>query len=132
MKDVAAYLMKNYYNNCSAHISPESEQQLIKALDITKDKTFVVHEDGEIKGAGIFLTLEDDTYENIKKFDLSDVEDLAYLITEDGLNIHFILVAGSGVRAILSAIREIKKIKKAKTISWWNPNMSYLHRYNFN
>lgn len=133
MRDVAKFLMKKYYSSykCPEHIKPTSEGQLVLALDLCKDKVMVIHEDGKIKGVGIFLTLSDEVYRNINSFDMTNMDDLAFLLADVGKNIHFILVCGEGTRDILKGIKIIKKRTGAKTVSWWNPGMTHLHKYSF-
>ena len=130
MKEIADYLLKNYYSKYKGprkDIVPTKEL-LIKALDICREKVIVIQQDG-IQGVGIYCTLSDETYSNITKLDIAEVEVLTEMLREKGHNVHFFLVAGSDVKNILLGIRIAKEKENAKTISWWNPSMTKLHRY---
>lgn len=131
MYEIADYLLKNYYPKYTGNrkeIIPEREL-LVKALKIYKDKVIVIRKDG-IEGVGIYLTLNDETYSNIDKFDITEIAILSELLQEKGDNVHFILVAGSRVENMLLGINIVKKRERPKTISWWNPSMTKLHKYN--
>lgn len=137
MKDllfkVAVYLQEHYYSKY-AGIMPEmvpDNQTLIRALNLHNDKVVVVCDGDEIKGVAVFLTLSDETFKKIDTFNLVDVGVLGKLLHEKGPNLHFIVLTAKNFEVIRKGIRKVKKLNP-KTISWWNPDMSKLHKYTLN
>lgn len=134
MQDVTEYLMKNYYakykgKDCKVVPTPED---LDKAILAYQDKIVIIREP-EIRGVAIYLTLSDETYKQLEKIDISDVDTLSRLLKEQGDNIHFILLAADGLRTIMMGVNKVKKERKGiKTISWWNPDMSHLYKTSLN
>lgn len=129
---VARFLMDNYYSKYPLALDKDvTEEMMIKALDLNKDKVVVVMKGEEIKGVAVFVTLTDDTYAKLETLDISKVQVVIDMLKEDGDNIHFILVACSGMGNILKGIKIAKKTNP-RTISWWNPTMNKLHKYNLN
>jgi hypothetical protein len=132
MIKIAKYLMDNYYSKYPpCQLYGQTEDMLVKALDIHKDKVIVIHENGEIKGCAVFLTLPDDVINNIDKYDIANLDVLKYLMDEEGPNIHFILIAASGADVILEGIKRAKAMNP-NSISWYNPSMTKRHKYNLN
>lgn len=125
---LSRYLKENYYDKIN---HPVTEDQMIKMIDLNKDKIIVVMEGEEIKGVAIFLTLTDETYARLDTLNFNKIEELSWLLAEKGNNLHFIVVVGSGIGTILKGIRKTKLLKP-KTISWFNPTMTKLHKYNLN
>lgn len=133
MSELAEYLMRNYYskyNGGRPEMIPKPED-LEKALELVPEKIIVIREP-EIKGVAVYLTLSDETYKELEKHDISNVNVLSNLIREQGDNIHFVLLAADGLKTIMLGIDEIKKKRRPKSISWWSPDMRRLHRYNLN
>jgi hypothetical protein len=134
---VAKYLFENYYSHYKGDrpdIVPTYEQ-LLQGF-INHSEKFIIILDNEvdenIMGCAVFLTLEDDTYYNIEQINLNEVGVLTELLKENGPNIHFVLLAATGRQVIRRGIELIKQMKHPKTISWWSPDLSKLHRYNLN
>lgn len=133
MTELCDFLMTNYYakykgNRLDIVTTPEILEQ---ALEICQDKVVVV-KDEAIKGVAIYLTLSDETYEKLGKLDISSIDVLSELLKEHGDNLHFVLLAADGFKTIMVGLRDIRKKSKPKTISWWEPNMTILHKYNLN
>lgn len=132
MREIARYLKDNYYTKyagCPERLIPD-EDTLVKALDLHEEKVVVVRDGEDIKGVAVFLTLSDYSYSRIEALNVGDQDTLAALLTERGRNLHFILLTAENIRIILAGIRKAKALNP-KTISWWNPEMTKLHRYNF-
>ena len=108
------------------------EGHLFKALEMNEDKIVVILKDGEIVGCALYLTLTDDSYKAIDKLNIADTTTLARLLKETGDNLHFIMVAARDMSTIRCGMRKVKREKKPRTVSWWNPNMTKLHRYSGN
>ena len=129
---LARFLIDNYYSKYKeAQKYAVTEEMLATGLDIHKDKVVVIKDKDKILGAAIFLTLPDYIYEDIEKYDISNLDVVKFLLEQKGNNIHFILVAGEGIGNIKKGIAKVKELRP-KSISWWNPTMTKLHRFNFN
>lgn len=129
MNEIVTYLKENYYPRYS-QIKPEQipdDNTLLKALNLHKDKTIVVTKDGRICGVAVYLTLDDRTFEHIRSFDLNRLDVLTRLLEQNGQNFHFILLTANSMKAIRIGLRFAMSLKP-RTISWWNPTMTYLHR----
>jgi len=131
MKEIAVYLLENYYAKYAGVQNIPSEDLLIRALNLHQDKMVVVHNNGVIEGVAIFLTLSDATYMDIDNQDITSVEMLSKLLQETGDNLHFILLTARGSKVIREGIKMVKGLHP-KTVSWWNPTMTQLHKYSMN
>jgi hypothetical protein len=130
---IARFLLDNYYSKYP-EVSPTFEQ-IVQGFNAHSDKFVFIYDnpqDQNIIGCAIFLTLEDDTYLNIEQINIKDLNVLQHLIQEQGPNIHFVLLAANSRDIIRAGIRLIKEKKHPKTISWWNPDFTHLHKYNLN
>ncbi len=130
MKEIAEYLQENYYTKyagCPSHLIPDNET-LVKALDIHRDKVVVVRDGETILGVAVFLKLTDKSYDNLENTDISNQEVLGKLLQENGENLHFILVAGSSYENIRAGVRMVKPMHP-KTVSWWDPTNTHLHKF---
>lgn len=129
MMEIVRYLQDNYYSRYMKK-NPEiipSDGILLRALELHPEKVIVMRSNFIIDGVAIYLQLDDFTYDHIEHFDMKDASVLRELLGQKGNNIHFILVAGSGVANILKGIRRIKQLNP-RSISWWNPNHTHLHK----
>jgi hypothetical protein len=122
--------MDNYYSKQS--YPPPDEDQLYKALDLNQDKVVVVHEGDQLLGVAVFLTLTDETFDNIASIDMLNVNTLSRLLQEKGENIHFIMVTTKGIKNILAGLRAVVRERNAKSVSWFSPDMSRLHKHRLN
>ena len=130
MSRVAEYLMTNYYahyRGSRKDIIPDSDT-LRLGLDNHPEKIIVV-EDGDIKGVAVFLTLTDRTYEDLENLDVTDVGIIKRLLSENGRNVHFILLAADSIGTILHGLRMTMRKIKPKTVSWFSPDMKVLHKF---
>jgi hypothetical protein len=133
--EVAQYLIENYY---SKYTHPKLKMQvpdinaLASSLHAYQDKVLVMANDGQIEGIAVYLTLTDKTYKALGTIDICDVDNLRDMLKEDGRHVHFILVTAKGIRIILQGLNVIKKTRKPKSISWWNPSMTRIHKYQMN
>lgn len=131
MSELSEYLIENYYSKYQGprqDIIPTVEQ-IELGYKRFKDN-FVIVRDDKIKGVAIFLTLSDKTYMHLKKYDISQIDVLSILLQEHGDNVHFVLLCADGIKTILYGIQEVKKRRNPKTISWWNPDLNKLHKFN--
>lgn len=129
MNEIVTYLKEHYYPRY-AQIKPEQipdDRTLMMALNVHKDKTIVVSKDGNICGVAVYLTLDDRTFEHIQAFDLNRLDVLSRLLEQKGENFHFILLTADCMKTIRVGLRFAKSLKP-RTISWWNPEMTQLHR----
>lgn len=128
MKQVADFLMRKYYTKGQIE-----EAVLTKLLDLNKDKVVVVNKGNQILVVAVFLTLTDETHAKVSKdIKAFTVSSLIEMLNEDGDNLHFILVAGQGVKNILAGMQAVKRERKPKTVSWWNPTSTKMHNYSIN
>ena len=80
----------------------------------------------------VYVTLSDDTYARLEQLDIRNIEIIKALTLENGLNIHFLLLASDSYKTIMIGLRRVIKKHNPRTISWWEPDFSYLHKYNMN
>ena len=124
---IAKYLMDNYYAHTNRMDIVPTHEQINQAILNHPNKIIVVRDKG-ICGMAWFLTLSDETYQRLEDIDISRVDVLQALCLENGKNFHFVLLAANGFKTIKIGLRRALKLKP-KTISWWNPNFTKLHRY---
>ena len=129
MQEIKDYLMRNYYSKTT---KKPNENDLLRALETYSDNVICIRKDGEIRGVAVFVTLSDRKYALLSVMDLKDIDTLLALLEEEGHNIHFILVCADSMRTILQGLRQVIRELKPKTVSWYNPDMTYLHQYNLN
>lgn len=130
MSELSDFLINNYYSKyhgTRTDIIPTIEQ--IEEGFIRHKDRFVIVRDDKIRGVAIFLSLSDETYAKLKEYDITKVDVLIRLFEEYGPNVHFVLLCADGTKTIMQGIKEVKKRVKPKTISWWNPDLTYLHKY---
>lgn len=128
--DVTDYLMEHYYARYCPE-QPVDKLSLATVLCENRNKIVVVHDGDSIKGVAVYLTLNDRTYKNLNNIDQTSTEVLRKLLKQRGKHIHFILVTAQGRSVILKGL-ELVKSKRPRSISWWNPTMTRLHRYSMN
>lgn len=132
MTEMIKYLMDNYYAHYKGlrdDVIPTSDQ-LEQALSNHPDKLVVVRDELGIKGMAVFLRLSDKSYNHLQKMDISQLDVIKALLPEDGDNFHFVLLAAGDFKTIMSGLRKVIKSQKPRTISWWDPEYTKLHRYN--
>ena len=130
MTDLASYLINEYYARYTGtrlDIIPTVEQ--IERSYIQHQDKFIIVKDDKIKGVAIFFTLSDETYNIIESFDITKVDVLKMLLLEAGPNVHFVLLAAMGMKTILVGMDQVKHRINPKTISWWNPDFTKLHKF---
>lgn len=125
---IAEYLMKNYYTHCPDKNLIPTQEQIDQAVSNHPDKMVIV-KDGYIRGAAVFLTLTDETFKRLHMIDITRIDVIQALALENGRNIHFVLVCADGLKTVRIGLRRVIRNFKPKTISWWNPNFTYLHKY---
>lgn len=128
MREIAEYLKANYYDKVCVSLPVPDVEAIQKALENHKEKVFVDIQDGVVRGAAIFLTLFDETYERLESCDIGNPEVLRKLLSERGQNIHFILICAEDMRIIMKN-RHLLFNLKPKTLSWWNPTTTKLTKY---
>jgi hypothetical protein len=126
---VAEYLLENYYKKYDKVKECPTIEHVEAFLDVVRDRIVVVRNKG-IKCVSIWMTLTDETYNKLESLDFS-IETTRELLQEKGKNFHFIILVAQGMKYILQGMFRVKK-KNPKTISWWNPAGTKLHRYNLN
>ncbi len=131
MTEIADYLMINYYAKYKGtrdDVIPD-RKTLLQGLNNHKDKVVVIRDD-KIKGVAVYVTVSDKTYARLKEIDIRREDVLKGLLNEFGPNVHILLLAADGYNTIMMGVDEIKNRVNPDTISWWNPEMSKLHRFN--
>lgn len=132
MTNLAQFFLDHYYSKYKSIEYIPTKDELVRILDLNDDKIVVVHKGMDILGAAIFLTLTDESYAKIKDITYFTVPVLISLLLEDGPNMHFIMVAGSGMKNIRDGVRAAVKARHPKTVSWWDPDNKRLHKYKLN
>ena len=132
MTDVAEFLMKHYYshyNGREPNIVPTIEQ-LEGGIDVAEKAGIieVVREGNKITACALFVTLTDETYKNIDKLNIRDVEVIKAMLPERGHNVHFLLLASLNPKEIVPGYKRIAKRLGAKTVSWYSPDFSRVHK----
>jgi len=128
--EIGQWLMDNYYSKYvgdRTDIVPTMEQ-IYTGLKAHEDKIVVVQDD-KIRGVGIFVTLTDETFNMLRSFDITEMDVLAGLFQQHGPNLHFVILCADGYRTIMTGLRQAKERVNPKTISWWNPDLTHLHKY---
>ena len=116
----------NYILNNYAVIKKTfNKEQVRKFWTVYKDKNIVISEENKIKGIGIYLRLDDETFNlvRLKEIFLNNPETLNFCACQNGQNIHFIMVIADNTKTILKGLKQIFKMENIKTISWFSPNM---------
>lgn len=130
MTEIADYLMLHYYAHYKGtrdDIIP-SRETLLKGLNNHKDKVVVIRND-KIKGVAVYVTISDDTFKTLKDVDITREDVIIQLLEEHGPNVHILMLAADGYNTIMMGIEEIKRRVNPRTISWWNPKLTKLHRF---
>ena len=105
--------------------------QLLSLLDRNEDKVITVKEGDKFKGAGIYLKLSDNSFEDLKliskygtrkeiKEFLSLPLNMALFLQEKGDNIHFFILLADSFHTIRKGLREVIKRENAKNVSWFD------------
>jgi hypothetical protein len=131
MNDVADYLMINYYSQyhgTDPDVIPSLEN-MRQGLKNQPDKIVVVRDKTGIKGVAIYLTLSDKSYDLLETMNITKKDVLMTLLEDHGPNVHFILLCAKGVNTILLGMKEVLIRERAKTVSWWSPDLNRLHKY---
>ncbi len=122
---LANYVYKNY----PAIRDKVEFWQLLSLLDKNEDKIVFVKENGELAGAAFYLRLSDDNFLKVVmgEYDLTSADDLRYLLSDTGDNIHYIYCVSSGARPILKMLRKTIKHENPMSVSWFKNDMSRIH-----
>ena len=128
---ISKYLMEHYYSHCPQQELIPSKEQIEQAVTNHPDKYVTIQDEmGNIKGTAFFMLLTDETYSKIDKLDITQIDVIKALSLENGKNVHFLICATDNYHSIMEMVRKVKSLVKPKTVSWWNPDFSKLHRYN--
>ena len=101
--------------------------RLLSLLD-RYDRTLVyIKEKGKIKGAAIYVMIDDIGLERIRTFvyDVRKPEGILEIFKRNGDNLHFLFVAADSLKFILRGLRKVVKQKNPKTISWFKPDLTF-------
>ena len=130
MIEVAEYLMTNYYPYYTGNrtdVVPDRET-LLNGLKNHKDKIVIIRDD-KIKGVAVYANMSDDTYEFLDMIDITRFDIIVKLLQEHGPNVHVLMLAADGYTTMMEMKKEITQKVNPRTISWWNKDLSKLHRY---
>lgn len=132
MSDVADYLWVRYFKKIDKP-GYEPDKAIVEknVEEFRKHNRLVIIRkvSGQIRGVAVFLSLSDETYSKLESLDLTTEDCVRALACEYGENAHFIIVCGGGYGTLRAGIKEIKQRGDIKTVSWWNPDMTKLHRF---
>ena len=124
---ITKYLFEHYYSQCNRLDLIPTPEQIEQALINHPDKIIII-KDSEIRGMCVFFTLTDKTYSFLHNIDIQRIDTLQALALENGKNFHAVLMVSDGYKTMRSMYRNVMKLKP-KTLSWWNPDFTKLHRY---
>lgn len=128
MIELSKYIYKNYPN-----LKNKIQYwQLLSLLDKNEDKVITIKENEEFKGSALYIRISDDDLWKIEYgfIDLTNPKEIVQLLNSKGDNIHFLYVLADGQKTILKGLREVIKKENPKTISWFNPEMTKLNKFN--
>ena len=123
-KSDAMELTRHIYSKYSHIRNNFPMWQILSFIDRNSNKIIVYRDKhDELVGAGMFLTLTDESLLNIiNERKLTENRDIAReFLKEEGNNIHFVFVVADSAKTILSGLRFIIKEKNPDTVSWYNP-----------
>jgi hypothetical protein len=125
-------LSKYIYNNYPGLKDKFQYWQILSLFDKNEDKIITVKENGEFKGSSLYLKISDDILWKIEYgfIDLTKPDEVAQMFNSKGDNVHFLYVLAGGVKTILRGLREVIEKEKPKTVSWYNPEMTKLNKFN--
>lgn len=124
---ISKYLFDHYYSHTNRLDIIPIPEQIEQAVRNHPDKIIVVGK-RKIKGIVMFLKLTDKTYSFLHNIDIQRIDVLQALALENGDNFHAVLIAADGYKT-LRIMRNMALKLNPKTISWWNPSFTKLHRY---
>ena len=124
---ISKYLFDHYYAHSNRLDLIPTKEQIEQAIKNHPDKLIVVGK-RKIKGVCFFLTLTDKTYSFLHNIDIQRIDVLQALALENGKNLHGVLVSADSYKTLRIMYRMALKLKP-KTLSWWNPSFTKLHRY---
>lgn len=125
---ISQYLLDNYYVHCKDRSLVPTSDQITQAISKHPEKMIVIKRK-KILGIAFFLTLTDETYKRLELMDIKRMEVLQALVLENGRNIHFVILTADSFKTIRIGLRRLVKSLKPKTVSWWNPEFTKLHKY---
>jgi len=125
-------LCKYIYENYPTLKSKIQYWQLLSLLDRNDDKIITVKEDNKFKGSALYSRISDDILWKIEWgfLDMSKPQDIQEVLNGKGNNIHFLYLLADGQKTILKGLREVIKKENPKTVSWFNPEMTKLNKFN--
>ena len=124
---ITKYLFDHYYSHSNRLDLIPTVEQVEQAIKNHPDKMIVIGKK-KIKGMCMFFRLTDKTYSFLHNIDIQKIEVLQALALENGPNFHGVLVAADGYKTLRLMHKQVMKLKP-KTLSWWNPSFTKLHRY---
>lgn len=106
--------------------------QLLSLLDKNEDKVITVKENNKFKGSAIYVKISDDELWKIQYgfIKTDDPGEIVKLLNNVGDNIHFLYVLADSQKTILKGLREVIGKENPKTVSWFNPEMTKLNKFN--
>lgn len=120
---LSVFFKENYES-----ISELSVADVIGIVKLFDENIFFVEEHGAIKFLALYLKVNDETLELIKKYPylLKDEQVLVSFIKSDGDNVHFVAAVGDN-RHLKAGIVEVYQREEPKSISWYKPSMDKFH-----
>lgn len=105
--------------------------QLLSLLDRNPDKVICVEEEGKIRGAALYLRLEESSLVSLidGTISLKNPKDIEYLLTEQGPHIHFSHLIANGFKTIRQGLKNIIEKEQPETVSWFDMSMRKIFVY---
>lgn len=106
--------------------------QLLSLLDRNEDKVIIVKEDNKFKGSALYAKISDETLWKIEWgfLDLTKPQNIQEVLNDKGNNIHFLYLLADSFRTIRKGLKEVIQKENPKNVSWFNPEMTNLNKFN--
>jgi len=101
--------------------------KLLSLLDHYDKNLIYIKENGDIKGASVYVMIDDIGLERIRTFiyDVRKPKGIQEILKRNGDNLHFLFVAADDSSVILKGLRKVIKQRNPKTITWFKPDLTF-------
>jgi len=127
MRDICKFLMENYYSKYP--VTGLNEDVLLLTLKRFADRVIAIYDGDEIVGVSVFVLLNDDKMWMVKDIKHANITNLIEMLSSEGSNLHFLIIAAKGYSVIRKGLRELIARHEPETVSWWNPYTTRFHNY---
>lgn len=130
MTEIAQFLMDHYY---SKYPTPGVSRETLQAtIERFPESVVVVRDHGEIVGVGIYVSLTDQMIKELRITKAFSIEKLIEMLQTRGDHIHFLMMVADGYATIMCGLRAVINERRPRTVSWFEPDLSYFHQFSLN